>query len=80
MGIIQISTAFNIDLEFEIAEFHKRLLAYLIDFGVMLLYLYSMKYVLYDELLLNWNENMGLDILIISVPLLLYSLLTELWL
>ena len=80
MGIIQISTAFNIDLEFEIAEFHKRLLAYLIDFGLMLLFLYSMKYVLYNELLLNWDENVGLDILIISVPMLLYSLLTELWL
>ncbi|MEO7308308.1 MAG: RDD family protein [Ferruginibacter sp.] len=79
MAIIQISTAFNIDLEFEIAEFHKRLLAYLIDFGVMLLYLYSMKYVLYNDLLLDWDENMGLDILIVSVPLLLYSLLTELW-
>ena len=30
MPIIQIPTAFNIDLEFEIAEFHKRLLAYFI--------------------------------------------------
>ena len=33
MSIIQINTAFNIDLEFEIAEFHKRLLAYIIDYG-----------------------------------------------
>ena len=32
MGVIQMSTPFNIDLEFEIAEFHKRLFAYLIDF------------------------------------------------
>ncbi|MEP7236569.1 MAG: RDD family protein [Ferruginibacter sp.] len=80
MGIIQISTAFNIDLEFEIAEFHKRLLAYIIDFVLMIIFLYAMKFVLYDGLLLNWDENVGLDILIISVPMLLYSLLTELWL
>lgn len=80
MAIIQIGTAFNIDLEFEIAEFHKRLLAYLIDFGLLIVFLYSMKYTLYDELLLNWDESMGLDILLISVPMLLYSLLTELWL
>ncbi len=80
MPIIQIGTAFNIDLEFEIAEFHKRLLAYLIDFGILLLYLYSMKYALYNELLINLDANVGLDILIISVPMLLYSLLTELWL
>ncbi|MBK6634674.1 MAG: RDD family protein [Chitinophagaceae bacterium] len=80
MAIIQISTAFNIDLEFEIAAFHKRLLAYFIDFGILLLYLYSMKYVLYNELLLHLEANVGLDILLISVPMLLYSLLTELWL
>ncbi len=80
MGIIQIGTAFNIDLEFEIAEFHKRLLAYIIDFFILLLYLYSMKYALYNELLLAFEANAGLDILLISLPMLLYSLLTELWL
>jgi len=80
MAIIQISTAFNIDLEFEIAAFHKRLLAYFIDFGILLLYLYSMKYVLYNDLLLHLEANVGLDILLISVPMLLYSLSTELWL
>lgn len=79
MAIIQIGTAFNIDLEFEIAEFHKRLLAYFIDFGILILYLVMTKYMLYNELLLNWDENMGLDILVISLPMLLYSLLTELW-
>jgi uncharacterized RDD family membrane protein YckC len=79
MGIIQIGTAFNIDLEFEIAEFHKRLLAYIIDFGLLLCYLVSMKYVLYNEFLLNFDASVGMDILIISLPMLLYSLLTELW-
>jgi uncharacterized RDD family membrane protein YckC len=79
MGIIQIGTAFNIDLEFEIAEFHKRLLAYIIDFVLLLIFLFSMKYVLYGELLFNWDESVGLDILIVSTPMLLYSLLSELW-
>ncbi|MBL7703275.1 MAG: RDD family protein [Ferruginibacter sp.] len=79
MGIIQIGTAFNIDLEFEIAEFHKRLLAYIIDFVLLIIYLFSMKYLLYNEFLLNWEESVGMDILIISLPMLLYSLLTELW-
>lgn len=79
MGIIQIGTAFNIDLEFEIAEFHKRLLAYIIDFVLLIVFLYSMKYILYNDFLLNFDESIGLDILIISVPMLLYSLLTELW-
>ena len=79
MAIIQIGTAFNIDLEFEIAEFHKRLLAYFIDFGILVLFLFSMKYVLYNEFILDFEENAGFDILIISLPMLLYSLLTELW-
>jgi uncharacterized RDD family membrane protein YckC len=79
MGIIQIGTAFNIDLEFEIAEFHKRLLAYVIDFGMLLIFLLSMKFVLYGGFLLDWDESVGLDILIVSLPMLLYSLLTELW-
>jgi len=80
MALIQIATAFNIDLEFEIAEFHKRLLAYLIDFVLLILYLVAMKYVMYDDMLLSWDQNMGLDILLISIPMFLYSLLTELWL
>lgn len=79
MSIIQIATAFNIDLEFEIAEFHKRLLAYILDFILLIIFLFSMKYLLYAGFLLELEENMGLDILITSLPMLLYSLLTELW-
>jgi len=79
MPLIQIATAFNIDLEFEIAEFHKRLLAYCIDFVIMVLYLICMKKLLYTGFGLQ-EENIGLDILVVSIPLLLYSLLTELWL
>ncbi len=79
MGIIQIGTAFNIDLEFEIAEFHKRLLAYLIDFTLLVIYLFSMKRLLYSGFSMELEESMGIDILVISLPMLLYSLLTELW-
>jgi len=79
MSIIQISTAFNIDLEFEIAPFHKRLLAYMIDFFILVVFLFSMKYVLYAGFSMNLEDNMGLDILIITLPMLLYSLATELW-
>jgi uncharacterized RDD family membrane protein YckC len=80
MAIIQIGTAFNIDLEFEIAEFHKRLFAYMIDYLLLIIFLYSMKYLLYTGLEVEFQENAGLDILVISLPMLLYSLLTELWL
>lgn len=78
MGTIQISTAFNIDLEFELAPFHKRLLAYLSDFMILILYLFGMKYVLYEGFALSLKDNMGLDILVVSLPMLLYSLIFEL--
>ena len=81
MSIIQIATPFNIDLEFEIAEFHKRLFAYLIDFIILILFFLSMKYFYYggfnrvsSEVLEN---HVGIDILTISLPMLLYSLITE---
>ncbi len=81
MPLIQIATPFNIDLEFEIADFYKRLLAYLIDFSILILYLLSMKYLYYggigrvssDDL----QSHVGIDILTISLPMLLYSLLCE---
>ena len=79
MGIIQISTAFNIELEFEIAAFHRRLFAYIIDFFILLVFLFSMKYVLYAGFEISLEDNMGLDILLISLPMFLYSLVTELW-
>ncbi|HUS02151.1 MAG TPA: RDD family protein [Chitinophagaceae bacterium] len=82
MSIIQISTPFNIDLEFEIAEFHKRLFAYLIDFFILLIYLVIMKNLYYGrfENLSRGNieSHIGIDILSISLPMLLYSLVSEL--
>src|SRR5664279_3221634 len=81
MGVIQIATPFNIDLEFEIAEFHKRLFAYIIDFILLLLFFVSMKYFYYGGFNKVSNEvlqnHVGIDILTISIPMLLYSLVTE---
>jgi uncharacterized RDD family membrane protein YckC len=76
MASVQINTVFNIDLEFEIAPFHKRLMAYLIDFVLLIIYLYGMKTFLYEGLSMN-RGNIGLDIIVISLPMLLYSLITE---
>lgn len=81
MPIIQIETAFNIDLEFEIAEVHKRLLAYLVDFSILILFFTSMKYFYYGGFNLvsigTLKSHVGLDILTISIPMLLYSLTCE---
>ena len=77
MSIIRIETAFNIDLEFEIAPFHKRLFAYIIDFVILVLYLFGMKTLLYEVFGIQMRINMGFDILVISLPMLLYSLVAE---
>ena len=81
MPLIEIATPFNIDLEFEIAEFHKRLFAYLIDFSLLLMFFVSMKYFYYGGFDVAktavLQSNMGLDILTISIPMLLYSLVSE---
>ncbi len=81
MPVIQIATPFNIDLEFEIAEFHKRLLAYLIDFILLILFFLSMKYFYYSGVgVVSESElksHVGIDILTISLPMLLYSLVCE---
>lgn len=81
MSIIQIATPFNIDLEFEIAEFHKRLFAYFIDFAILIIYLVMMKNLYYgrfnsisEDIL---KSHIGLDIITISFPMLMYSLVSE---
>ena len=79
MENVEINTAFNVGLNFDYAAFHKRLLAYAIDFAVIAIYLFMMKSIFYDVLKLDEEKNRGLDILVISLPMLLYSLLAELF-
>lgn len=78
MATVQINTAFNVGLDFEIAPFHKRLLAYAIDFALLLVYLYTIKFFLYDVIKLDSEAAVGLDIIIVTLPMLFYSFITEL--
>ena len=78
MSIIQISTPFNIDIEFEQAEFHKRLLAYIIDFGILIIYWISMKYLFVAGFEIGEGE-LGFAMLVVMLPMLLYTLLSELF-
>ncbi len=76
MSRISIPTPFNISIEFEPAEFHRRLLAALIDVALMLAYWISM-YNLLDRGLGILETYEGLSTLLLLLPLLLYSWLTE---
>ncbi len=78
MPEIQISTPFNIDIAFEIAPFHKRLFAYLIDFTILVLYMLSVLYVLYGGFRVD-EGSYGLLLIILILPMLSYTMLSELW-
>lgn len=80
MSLIKIATIFNIELDFEAADLPRRMTAYLVDFTILILYFVVAKYFLYGNSLpelSRLNSMMGLDILIISTPMLLYSLVSE---
>lgn len=78
MSNISINTAFNIELDFVLAPLYKRILAYIIDFVLMVIYMYAMKTFLHGDSSLYDADFIGLDILIVSFPMLIYSLVTEL--
>ena len=78
MAEIQISTPFNIDIEFEIAAFHKRLLAYCIDFIILVLYMLSMLYLLYGGFSVG-EGSYGFVLIVLVLPMLSYTMLSELW-
>lgn len=76
MALIKIETIFTIDLEFETAPVYKRVIAYFIDFAILVTYFISMKNLYYGGVSYDQNfieSNRGLDILSISLPMLLYS-------
>jgi uncharacterized RDD family membrane protein YckC len=79
MPFIPITTPFNVDIEFEVAEFYKRLLAYLIDFSMIFIYLLSMLYLLFGGFNIG-DSGVGFVLIMVMLPMLFYTLLTELWL
>lgn len=78
MSEIQISTPFNIDIEFEIAAFHKRLLAYFIDLVILILYMLSMLYLLYGGFRVG-EGSYGFVMIVLVIPMLFYTMMSELW-
>src|SRR5688572_16248012 len=78
MPAIQINTPFNIALDFEVAPLHKRILAYLADLVVLVIYAWGMRVFLHDMLEINrYDSWYGVDILLVSIPMLLYAFICE---
>ena len=77
MPQVAVSTPFNIYLEFEVAPFFRRVLAWLIDMVLLLVYARGMKFFLTDVLFRNDTYSFGLDIVLVSLPMLFYHLFME---
>jgi uncharacterized RDD family membrane protein YckC len=76
MPSIPINTPFNLAIDFEVAALHKRILAYVLDIFVLVVYAWGMKFFLREVIALEYNRY-GFDILLISIPMLLYVLICE---
>jgi uncharacterized RDD family membrane protein YckC len=79
MSLVPVSTPFNIDLEFEVAPFQKRLLAYAIDLTILIIFSRIMVFVLSDIVFTAGQSNMyfALSIFFVCIPMALYNPLME---
>lgn len=83
MSVIKVPTNFNIDVEFEIPEFYKRLIALLLDFVVLFFYVKLAAAILgaISSDLDNTDDNLYnmhfLTIVVIYIPVLTYHAVCE---
>lgn len=77
MSQVAVSTPFNIFLEFQVAPFYRRALAWLLDIAMLLLYARGMKFFLADVVFQRGSYSIGVDIVLVSLPLLFYHLIME---
>jgi uncharacterized RDD family membrane protein YckC len=85
MALFTVTTPFNIDLEFSLAAFYKRMFAWAIDLLLVFIYCYVMRFFVYKNVIngADWNAatesklSTALSIFTIYVPVLLYHLLFE---
>ncbi|MEO5683804.1 MAG: RDD family protein [Chitinophagaceae bacterium] len=80
MPSVQIATPFNLALDFEIADLHKRIFAYAIDLFIMVAYAWIMSNFVYDnsKFATGTRANAGWSIILVSLPILFYPVVCEL--
>jgi uncharacterized RDD family membrane protein YckC len=86
MALFTVTTPFNIDLEFSLAVFYKRMLAWLTDLVIILLYCFLMRVFYINVLSLKdfgeTDKNVSsyiLELFTIAIPVMLYHLLFEIF-
>jgi uncharacterized RDD family membrane protein YckC len=76
VSLLQVNTSFNINLNFDTAPFHIRFFAWIIDFIILILYVWGMAKI-FNNLFQN-ASTFGLDEFLIITPLLAYHVIFEL--
>ena len=79
MAIITITTPFNIDLEFRVAAFGKRVGAWLIDVVLICLYYYVMLRLIFGLEDKSEDIKTVASLLILIIPVLIYQLASEIF-
>lgn len=77
MSVVRVSTPFNIELEFVVAAFHKRLLAWMIDLIIVLIYVLFMDRFVMSGSVMDAGLNRTVAILFIAIPVYTYHLFWE---
>jgi len=80
MSQLVINTSFNIELGFELAPIHKRIIAYLLDTFIIVVYLLTVLYAMSSSLSDLFNDDNGLGFVVsflIACPILFYHLASE---
>lgn len=81
MAVLKLPTSFNIDLEFEVPEFHRRMFAWILDLILQVFYL-IIAYRLYDEYMrahineITFENDPWIQRIII-LPVILYHIICE---
>ena len=81
MAVLRLPTSFNIDLEFEVPEFHRRMFAWLIDLVIQVFYL-IIAFRLYDDYVRSHASEITFENdpwiqRIIFLPVILYHIVCE---
>jgi uncharacterized RDD family membrane protein YckC len=71
MSLVKLDTGFNIEIDFAIAPFHKRLFAWIIDLFLMIAYLWLIGKIFSGFYPPQWVE------IIVRIPVLFYHLICE---
>lgn len=77
MSVVSIATPFNIELEFTVASFGRRILAWLVDAIILFLYRLAFLYAVEDSLPEDYTVRLIIETLAVGLPILLYHFLME---